>query len=460
MAALRGFAAAIGAFLWLVAAPAGAQAPASPAPQPGVAAAGAQSPASAPLHLGVATCSGSNCHGAAERPAGSSVPGNEYVIWSKRDKHHRAYAVLLEERAVRMARALGLPDAANQKLCLDCHADNVPAEQRGRQFQLSDGVGCEACHGGAANWLGVHISGATHRDNLAAGLYPTEQPVARAEKCLGCHYGDATRFVDHRLYGAGHPRLSFELDTFTAIEPAHVIVDKSYIERKGRITDMAVWASGQAVALVKQMNALLDPKHARHGLFPEFAFYDCQSCHHPLDPLHALRPTNSGLGPGTVKLNDANLVMLQAAAARVAPEAARTLGAQMLALHRATAQDQAGAPAGVQRAATALRDTAQGLVPLLASHDYGDGDIRALAEAVIALGNGPDGWRFSHAEQTTMALESIAAAMKSSGVIGAAQGEAVRHAMDALYASFAGEASFRPEAFTAALRDVQRAIGR
>jgi hypothetical protein len=443
MAALRRSAAAIGALIWLAALPAGAQ---SPAPEP--------------AHLGVATCSGSNCHGATERPAGSAVPGNEYIIWSKRDKHRQAYTVLLEERAVRMARALGLPDAANQKLCLDCHADNVPAEQRGRLFQLADGVGCEACHGGAANWLGLHISGAGHRDNVAAGLYPTEQPVARAEKCLGCHFGDATHFVDHRLIGAGHPRLGFELDTFTATQPAHVVVDKGYIERKGRITDMAVWATGQAVAVARQMNALLDPKRAHRGLFPEFALYDCQSCHHPYDSLHAPRPTGSGLGPGTVKLNDANVVMLQAAAARVAPEAARSLGAHLLALHRATAQDQGGDPGGVQREAAAIRETAQGLVPVLASHDFSGADIRALAEAVIALGNGPDGWRFSHAEQTTMALEAIAAAMKSSGAVGAAQGEAIKKAMDALYASFANEASFRPEAFAAALRDVQRAIGR
>src|SRR5258708_3387354 len=66
--------------------------------------------ASPAVHLGVATCSGSNCHGATERPAGSAVPGNEFIIWSKQDKHRKAYSVLLEERAVRIARAIGLPD--------------------------------------------------------------------------------------------------------------------------------------------------------------------------------------------------------------------------------------------------------------------------------------------------------------------------------------------------------------
>jgi hypothetical protein len=439
MAASHRSAAAIGVLLWLSAPPTAAE---SPPPQG--------------VHLGVATCSGSNCHGAAERPAGSSVPGNEYVIWSKRDKHRQAYTVLLEERAVRMAKALGLPDAANQKLCLDCHADNVPPEQRGRQFQISDGVGCEACHGGAANWLGLHISGAKHRENLAAGLYPVEQPIARAEKCLGCHFGDKVRFVDHRMFGAGHPRLGFELDTFTAIEPAHVVVDQGYTERKGRITDISVWATGQAVALLKRMDALLDPRRAHHGLFPELALYDCQSCHHPYDALRSARPTGTGIGPGAVKLDDANAVMLQAAATRFAPAAASSLGSHMLALHHATAGD----PGAVPHEATALRKSAQQLVPLLADHDFSSDDVRALAEAVISVGNAPDGWRFSHAEQTTMALEAIIATMKSAGVLGASQGDAIKKAMDALYSSFSNETTFRPEAFAGALRNVQQAIGR
>jgi hypothetical protein len=406
------------------------------------------------VHLGVATCSGSNCHGASERPAGSSVPGNEFIIWSKRDKHRQAYSVLREERAVKIAHAIGLPDAVNQKLCLDCHTDNVPPEQRGRQFQISDGVGCEACHGGAQNWLGVHISGAAHRDNLAAGMYPTEQPVARAEKCLGCHFGDATRFVDHRLIGAGHPRLGFELDTFTAIEPAHFVVDQSYVQRKGRVTDLQVWATGQAMALVRRIDALLDPKHGKRGLFPELSLFDCQGCHHPYDSAHAPMATASGLGPGTVKLNDANAVMLEVAAARFSPGAARSLSASLLALHRATDSD----PAAVPAAANTLRQTARGLIAPFASREFSGDDIRGLADALIARGGGPDGWRFSHAEQTTMALEAVATALRSAGLADPRQDEAMKKALEALFAGFTNEASFKPEAFAGGLRDFQRAM--
>src|SRR5271163_3928730 len=101
----------------------------------GVSTAAAQSEPPLGVHLGVATCAGSNCHGATQRPRNSYVRGDEYLIWSKQDKHRLAYTVLLQDRAIKMARALGLPDAVNQKLCLDCHADNVPADRRGSQFQ-------------------------------------------------------------------------------------------------------------------------------------------------------------------------------------------------------------------------------------------------------------------------------------------------------------------------------------
>jgi hypothetical protein len=406
------------------------------------------------VHLGVATCAGSNCHGATERPRNSYVAGNEYLIWSKQDKHRNAYNVLLQDRAVKMARALGLPDAANQKLCLDCHADNAPQNLRGAQFQLADGVGCEACHGGASGWLGIHISGATHPQNVAAGLYPTEQPVTRAERCLGCHYGDSTRFADHQLYGAGHPRLAFELDTFTAIQPAHFVVDQGYVERKGRFTDAQVWAVGQAIALVRRMDAVLDPRHAPKGFWPEFAFFDCQSCHHEYGQY--ARPTTTALGPGTVKFNDANEVMLKVIAARVAPQAASALSEHMLALHKATTDDWAA----VQREAAAVRSAAQNLVGEFNRRDFTGDDMRALADALVALGVGNSDDLFSHDEQITMALQAVVAGLKSSGDIGDRQAAAVDKAMAAVYAAFPSEAAVRHDAFVKALKDLQQAMRR
>src|SRR3954462_14575515 len=76
-------------------------------------------------HLGVASCAGSTCHGAVEPFKNSDVQQNEYVVWSQKDKHSKAYKVLLDERSVRIARNLGLPNAHTAEICLNCHANNV-----------------------------------------------------------------------------------------------------------------------------------------------------------------------------------------------------------------------------------------------------------------------------------------------------------------------------------------------
>ena len=442
------------AVLLLLAAAAAAQAqsPAA-APAPAAAQPPAASAAAAPRsasHLGVSTCGDSNCHSAAQRLPGSTVPANEYLIWSKQDKHRDSYKVLLTAPAIRIAKALGLPDAANQKICLDCHSDFVPVDQRGPQYHVEDGVGCEACHGAASAWLGTHISGTDHKANIAAGMYPTEQPIARGEKCLSCHYGDDKRFVDHRFYRAGHPRLTFELATFTRIQPAHYVPDPAYIARKGKFTDVQVWATGQAVALERRMAALIDPQHAPRGLWPEFALFDCQSCHHQFGRGYGSR--SAGHGPGTLHLNDANGVMVRIAAEKVAPDAARALAERLAALNKSTG----GNWSRVQSEAAQIQAIANSLKQQFANHNFTGPELKGLAAALIAQG-ASDG-QFSHAEQTAMALDAVFTSLRASGDMGGPQGEAAGTALQTVRAAFSGGAMVHQDAFVRGLRELQRTM--
>ena len=277
----------------------------------------------------------------------------------------------------------------------------------------------------------------------------------RAERCLSCHFGDATRFVDHRLMGAGHPRLPFELDTFTALQPAHFRVTENYIRRKGLVTDAQVWAVGQAIVLAKRAAAITDPKRSREGIFPEFVLFDCESCHHDADPLHAPRPNTAGLPPGTVKLNEASAVMLHVAAARVDPAAARALSTHLLALDQASNADW---PA-VQREAAALRETALALAPALARHSFSRDDLRAMTNAVIALGVEPAELRYSHVEQFAFALQSLRSAMLAAGYLSESAAARSAAALNDLQASFPNGQSVRRDAFIKAVRQLQRALG-
>ena len=85
-------------------------------------------------HMGVATCASSQCHGSAVPRDGSNVLQNEYVTWTQSDPHSRAYDTLSNELSLAMARRLGLGSASTAGICLDCHADNVPAGRRGEKF--------------------------------------------------------------------------------------------------------------------------------------------------------------------------------------------------------------------------------------------------------------------------------------------------------------------------------------
>jgi hypothetical protein len=407
-------------------------------------------------HLGVTSCAGSTCHGALEPFRNSNVAQNEYVLWSQKDKHSKAYKVLFDERSVRIAKNLGLPNAHTADVCLNCHANNPAANHRGRQFQISDGVGCEACHGGSSGWLGTHISGVSHQDNIAAGLYPTDQPVARAKLCASCHIGSqANKFVTHRIMGAGHPRISFELDTFTAIQPAHFIVDKDYVARKAAPNGVQTWAIGQAVALSEIMTAFLDPRRNPEGFFPELVFYDCHACHHPMSNVRWEPRASTGLGPGVVKFNDANALMLRIIAERLDPGLGRTLGERMLAFHKA----MTGSRADSLREAGQIRDLANQLVTRFASHGFGRDDVRALATGVISDGlNKNDFIEYAAAEQATMALSSIINTMRNTGMLNEAQFKSVNESLNKLYEATSKDEAFKATTFAGALRDFSQAL--
>jgi hypothetical protein len=400
-----------------------------------------------PTHLGVQSCAGNNCHGAVERLPNSRVPQNEYLIWSQKDKHAQAYAVLTNDRSKRIAKNLGLADAEHAPLCLDCHADNVPPAQRGPQFQLSDGVGCEACHGGAEQWLGPHLSGESHADNIKAGMYPTDQPLARAERCLSCHLGDDKRFVAHKIMGAGHPQMPFELDTYTAIQPAHFVVNESYIERKGRPNGIQIWAMGQARDVKSRMDLILDPSHAPKGVDFELSLFDCQACHHSMKDLQWQPRATTGLPPGRIRLYDATAVMLLTVANRIAPDTAKALGQHLLALHEATGESWDA----VKREATAVRDAANTLIPAIAAHDFDKEDAKALAAAIIAS-NDLD---YSGAQQQAMALESIVAAIKQLGFADDKQLAALNDALNGLYEAVANDQKYSPDTYLQALKSLK-----
>ena len=377
------------------------------------------------LHEGVATCAGSACHGSSQTQSNTNVLQNEYFIWTREDRHAQAYKTLLNAQSKKIGQRLGLSPEKSAR-CLACHSDYVPEDMR-RRFRLSDGVTCEACHGGAQGWIKEHVDPtATHASNLAAGLFPTDQPLQRGRLCLSCHLGDKDHPIDHEIMGAGHPPLGFELDTFTAIEPAHHDLDEDYAQRKGIRTSAQTWADGQLIAAQRYLEELASPR-LKQGLFPELVFFDCYACHHKLNDERWDVDTATGLGPGRVRLHGVNLILVEELLKVLEPSAVDGWVRQVRAVHAASQKDLAS----LQAAANSAAATVKTISAKHAGHSYSEKQAWDLIAGIIQRTlRTPD---FNLAEQSNMAIEAVFLTLDRAGKISPSKSKAIRAALDQGY---------------------------
>ena len=421
--------------------------------------------AQAGAFMGVASCSGSTCHGRAEGN-GAVVRQDEIAAWqepsSPTGAHSRALAVLSGARGRAIAATLGLANPAAAPACLGCHATTASSGGEGAKFLTGDGVSCESCHGAAGGWLAVHYTrAATHASNVAAGMTALERPQVRANVCLDCHWGSArgNQFVSHAMMAAGHPRLSFELDLFSALQQHHA-EDADYVRRKGRTDSVRQWAVGQAEAVRRQTDLFARPDYGSRGLFPELSFFDCHSCHRQIadGPQRKLTfETNPGrpIRFGNPPFNDENMILLSAVARSLAPGEAAGFDAASRAFHASFAEGRGGA----RQATLALRDRAAGLSSALAARSFPATDAFRVIAAVAGEATRPRFTDYAGSVQAVMAIDTLLNALVREGrvTVGAAAG--IRASVNRAYAAVETPEGHRPQEFRAALAQAARAVG-
>jgi Cytochrome c554 and c-prime len=227
-------------------------------------------------YVGPGSCSAVACHGAVRSVPGARILQTEYSTWISQDRHARATEILANSVSLRMGRILGIGNPQQAQKCLACHALDVPATVRGRNF-ATEGVSCEACHGPATGWLGYHVTReAKHDESVKRGMYDTKDVVKRTDRCLTCHLGTSEKFVDHEMIAAGHPDLVFELEAFSAAMPRHW---KEPADADAG-TPVRTFAVGQLTHLRASLDRLA--RRVKGPLWPEYAELDCFACHHSL----------------------------------------------------------------------------------------------------------------------------------------------------------------------------------
>ena len=237
----------------------------------------------------------------------SLVAGNEYTTWVERDPHAIAYSVLFGDRA----------QPNREKPCLrvrwqrSCRPVMVRALRGFRPLASSRSAAAQlawtpnrradggrlrkSASGRARAWIDLHTA-STWKDQPAAekqrfGMNDVKNSAAMAQECAGCHVArrrtpnDDTPLqdVNHDMLAAGHPRLDFEFASFMANIPAHWKQTSADVQRR---ESARPWADGQLASPRAELDAIGrsgTPAWRNQGRirapWPEFAEYDCSSCH-------------------------------------------------------------------------------------------------------------------------------------------------------------------------------------
>src|SRR5215467_12719662 len=415
-------------------------------------------------YIGPGSCAATSCHGSVKPVAGGRILQNEYSTWILQDKHSRAYQALTGDVGERMARILKLGAKAEESSkCFACHALYATPEQRGRPFEISEGVSCENCHGPASAWLGPHTTRSwPHEKSVALGMHDTRNVIHRTEKCLECHLGTKAKFVDHEMIAAGHPDLYFELDSFSAASPRHW---KQPLESEAGkpMEDPAWvgvrdWSAGQAVQLRAAMERLTwrskGERYDEKDIWPEYAELSCFACHHSLGPAKdSWRQEHgyTGRRPGDPAWNASRFVVFRLMAQQVDSSSAQELEKSLDTVSSEMSKLNPDRNAAVS-AANAATPVVQRFAERLAAMQYNSVLALSVMQKITE-----DAERISladerAAEQAAMALDSLYIAYeKEAKPENAAE---VRAGINGLFQQLENPSSYNADQFAAALRKI------
>ncbi len=416
-------------------------------------------------YIGPGSCAATSCHGSVKPIGGSRILQNEYSTWIIKDKHGRAYQALMGDVGERMARILKLGAKAEEApKCLACHALNPPAEQRGRAYEISEGVSCENCHGPASGWLGPHTTSSwAHEKSVALGMHDTRDVIHRTEKCLECHLGTKKKFVDHEMIAAGHPDLYFELDSFSAVMPRHWKTPRE--SEPGKPLEDAAWvgvrdwSAGQAVQLRAAMERLAwrarNERADKKDVWPEYSEFSCVACHHALGPAKdSWRQEHgyAGRRPGDPAWNSSRYAVFRLLVKQIDSASAQELDRQLLAVSNEMSKLNPDRNS-VASAASAVAPLAQRIAERLATMSYDQAVALRMLQRIsddaenIALADE------GAAEQATMALDSLYIAYSMDAK--PANASEVRAAINSLFQQLENPSAYNADHFASSLRQLR-----
>jgi hypothetical protein len=116
----------------------------------------------------------------------TETQGAQYVIW-KKSAHATAYTALASDEAKAAGKKAGVEDPQKAAECLKCHVTGygVDAKYLGEKYTMTDGVGCEACHGPGGDYVSMKTMKGIASGEIEAASVGLIKPTK--DTCVGCH---------------------------------------------------------------------------------------------------------------------------------------------------------------------------------------------------------------------------------------------------------------------------------
>ncbi|HEX4545642.1 MAG TPA: multiheme c-type cytochrome [Candidatus Acidoferrum sp.] len=419
-------------------------------------------------YIGPGSCAATSCHGSVKPVAGSRILQDEYSTWIIQDKHSRAYQALTGEVGERIGRILKLGAKSEEaQKCLACHALYTTSEQRGRAFEISEGVSCENCHGPASVWLGPHTTKSwAHEKSVALGMHDTRDVIHRTEKCLECHLGTKNKFVDHEMIAAGHPDLYFELDSFSAVMPRHWKIPRE--SEPGKPVEEAAWVGvrewsvGQAVQLRAAMERLTwraqNERFDKQDVWPEYSELSCFACHHALGPAKdSWRQEHgyAGRRSGDPTWNSSRYAVFSLLAKQIDSASAQELDLHLLAVSGEMSKLHPDRSV-VASAASLAAPLAQQIAERLAAMPYDRAIVLRMLQRIADDAENISLADERAAEQAAMAVDSLYIAYSKD--VKRANAAEVRAAINGLFQQLENPSAYNADQFASSLRRIRTLV--
>jgi hypothetical protein len=205
--------------------------------------------------------------------------------------------------------------------------------------------------------------------------------------------------------------------------------------------------------------ALFASARGSEGIFPEFYFFDCHSCHRRISDDPRWEPDaqdNPGrpIPSGMPAYNDENMIMLSAAAKVLAPGQAARFDRDSRAFHQALARDRASAVA----AAANLRESARALGAAFSGAGIGRAQTFAIIDTIAGNAVSARFTDYSGSVQAVMAVDTLLSALVSSGAASAAAADSIRVDINGAYRAVRDPNAYQPREFRASLGRAAAAI--